>query len=148
MRGVYLVAAELSRLGFVVAPTSRGARGADLLVTDEACLSAFTVQVKTKTGGASYWLVGADAKAHSSPSLVYVFVEIGADIGATVSYFVVPSSVVSQSVCDETFRGGSRWYSLERKVAEQFRDRWEIFQSEPIAGAIPEVQEAGDSGRG
>lgn len=28
MRGVYLVAAELSRLGFIVSPTSRGARGA------------------------------------------------------------------------------------------------------------------------
>jgi hypothetical protein len=31
MRGVYLVAAELSRLGFVVSPTSRSAVGADLL---------------------------------------------------------------------------------------------------------------------
>lgn len=31
MLGVYLVAAELSRLGFIVSPTSRSAAGADLL---------------------------------------------------------------------------------------------------------------------
>jgi hypothetical protein len=37
MRGVYLVAAELTRLGFIVSPTSRSARGADLLVTDQEC---------------------------------------------------------------------------------------------------------------
>jgi hypothetical protein len=37
MRGVYLVAAELSRLGFIVSPTSRSAAGADLLVTSSSC---------------------------------------------------------------------------------------------------------------
>jgi hypothetical protein len=40
MTGVYLAAAELSRLGFVVSPTSRSARGADLLVTGEYLWSA------------------------------------------------------------------------------------------------------------
>ena len=33
MTGVYLTAAELSKRGFIVSPTSRGAEGADLLVT-------------------------------------------------------------------------------------------------------------------
>lgn len=37
MQGVYLVAAELSRRGFIVSPTSRSTRGADLLVTDKSC---------------------------------------------------------------------------------------------------------------
>jgi hypothetical protein len=32
IRSVYLVAAELSRLGFGVAPTARNAAGADLLI--------------------------------------------------------------------------------------------------------------------
>ena len=35
MRGVYLVAAELSRLGFIASPTSRSAIGADILATDQ-----------------------------------------------------------------------------------------------------------------
>jgi len=49
MRGVYLVAAELSRLGFIASPTSRSALAADILVTDQACQRAFSVQVKTNS---------------------------------------------------------------------------------------------------
>ena len=47
MTGVYCAAAELSRQGYIVSPTSRSARGADLLVTDQSCLNAWSVQVKT-----------------------------------------------------------------------------------------------------
>src|SRR5262245_16017444 len=54
MRGVYLVAAELSRLGFIASPTSRSAIGADLLVTDQQCQNAFTVQVKTNASTFSF----------------------------------------------------------------------------------------------
>ena len=46
MRGVYLVAAELSKHGFIASPTSRGARAADILATDAECKRAFSVQVK------------------------------------------------------------------------------------------------------
>jgi len=47
MTGVYLVAAELSKRGFIASPTSRSAQGADLLVTDTDCKRSFAVQVKT-----------------------------------------------------------------------------------------------------
>lgn len=47
MRGVYLVEAELSRLGFIASPTSRSAIRADILVTDQSCRNIFSVQVKT-----------------------------------------------------------------------------------------------------
>ena len=47
MTGVYLAAAELSHRGFIVSPTSRSARGADLLVSDQDCQKAWSVQVKT-----------------------------------------------------------------------------------------------------
>jgi len=68
MRGVCLVAAELSRLGFIVSPTSRSAAGADLLVTNHSCLRAFSVQVKTNATSFGFWLVGKhalDLKARS-----------------------------------------------------------------------------------
>jgi DNA invertase Pin-like site-specific DNA recombinase len=55
MLGVYLVAAELSKLGFIVSPTSRSAAGADLLVTDQKCCKAWSVQVKTQMKVANYW---------------------------------------------------------------------------------------------
>jgi len=37
MHGVFLVAAELAKRGYVVSTTSRNAMGADLLVTDDRC---------------------------------------------------------------------------------------------------------------
>ena len=45
MQGVYLVAAELTYRGFIVSATSRSAFGADLLVTDDLCKKAWSIQV-------------------------------------------------------------------------------------------------------
>jgi hypothetical protein len=70
MLGVYLVAAELSKLGFIVSPTSRSAAGADLLVTDQECQKAWSVQVKTNRKAISYWLVGERARHIKSDSHV------------------------------------------------------------------------------
>lgn len=57
MQGVYLVAAELTYRGFIVSITSRNAFGADLLVTDQQCRQAWSVQVKTNHQAMSFWLV-------------------------------------------------------------------------------------------
>jgi hypothetical protein len=105
MQGVYLVAAELSRRGFVVATTSRSARGADLLLTDDKCQSAFTVQVKTTAGASKYWLVGKEATSHASGSHVFVFVELPKNTLAGASFFVVPSQDVARETVKETFNG-------------------------------------------
>jgi len=58
MRAVHLVAAELVGQGFIVSPTSRNAFGADLLITNESCSRAFSVQVKANSRPASFWLLG------------------------------------------------------------------------------------------
>jgi len=58
MRGVYLVAAELSRLDFIASTTSRNAQAADILVTDQTCQRIFSVQVKTNAKAARFWLRG------------------------------------------------------------------------------------------
>ena len=67
MRGVYLVASELAARGLIASPTSRSAAGADLLVTDENCANAFSVQVKTNAKPAGFWLAGAKTQNISSP---------------------------------------------------------------------------------
>ena len=61
MQGVYLVAAELTKRGLTVAPTSRSAVGADLLVTDERCKKAWSVQVKTNYGRPRFWLLNKNS---------------------------------------------------------------------------------------
>ena len=73
MRGVYLAAAELVGQGFIVSVTSRGA-GADLLLTDEACARAWSVQVKatikpTVRSHGNYWILnGPEAKHRRAAS--------------------------------------------------------------------------------
>src|SRR5438552_7833097 len=95
MRGVYLVAAELAARGLIASPTSRSAAGADLLVTDQNCVNAFSVQVKTNSKPTGFWLVGLKALSLSSRSHVYVFVNIQPRTGRH-DFFVVPSKFVAQ----------------------------------------------------
>jgi hypothetical protein len=127
MRGVYLVAAELSRLGFIVSPTSRSAIGADLLVTDQLCQRAYSVQVKTNAKTFNFWLLSAKAKQVVSDTHLYVFVNLRKG-GREIEYFVVPSKVVGEKMA--TFkRPGSTWRSFQLADAESYRERWNLFGS-------------------
>jgi hypothetical protein len=126
MRGVYLVAAELSKHGFIASPTSRGARAADILATDAECKRAFSVQVKTKSTQASYWLLHRDDKRFFSDSHIYVFVNIKGD-GVPAEFFIIPSKVVAKKAYAEPF-GENIWYSFTVKAAKPYQDRWEIFR--------------------
>jgi hypothetical protein len=102
MQGVYLVAAELSRLGYISSPTLRNARAADLLVTDQVCSRSFSVQVKTNTSETSYWLVSRDAKKIHSPKHIYVFVALR----AKVSFYIVPRQFVAEHTYEERYGEG------------------------------------------
>ena len=127
MRGVYLVAAELSKLGFVVSPTSRGAFGADLLVTDKLCKRAYSVQVKTNTRTFTYWLLNPKSKKLKSPTHIYVLVNLRKD-GKEIEYFVVPSKIVAKEM-DVDKRAKSTWYSLYEDIAKKYQDNWSVFGS-------------------
>ena len=128
MLGVYLVAAELSRLGFIVSPTSRSARGADLLVTDQECQKAWSVQVKTKSERAAKnsWLLGAHAKTLKSDSHVYVFVNIRGK--ESPEYMVVSSADVAAKMKTVVRTTGSTWYSFSRNNRlPDDAEGWELF---------------------
>jgi hypothetical protein len=126
MRGVYLVAAELSKRGFIASPTSRSARAADILATDAECKRAFSVQVKTKSTRASYWLLHRDDKRFVSDSHIYVFVSINKE-GVPIEFFIIPSKVVAKKAYAERF-GKDVWYSFTVEDAKPYHDRWEIFK--------------------
>src|SRR5215469_3767334 len=72
MRGVYLVAAELARRGLITSPTSRSARGADILATTPNLSKAFSVEVKTTTNN-KFWQLSPPAKTTKADSHTYVF---------------------------------------------------------------------------
>ncbi len=123
MRGVYLVAAELSRRGLIASPTSRSAIGADVLATDQGCSRAFSVQVKTNARTFGFWLLSAKAKKIASPSHVYVFVNIRpGKAGESIEYYVVPSAVVAEKMVS-----GAEWHQLNLVDAKPYKDKWDIF---------------------
>jgi len=124
MRGVYLVAAELSRHGFVASPTSRSARGADILATDLKCRRAFSVQVKTNASTFSFWLVGKHFKDAVSDTHIYVLVNLR---DTATEFFVVPSRVVARKVFIEKTRRGV-WYSFTREDALPYKDKWSLLK--------------------
>ena len=127
MRGVYLVAAELSRIGLIASPTSRSAAGADILATDQLCKKSFSIQVKTNARTFNFWLVGKKGKQITSKTHIYVFVNIKSyKSGEVIEYYVVPSKVVADKLSHETAKSGSEWYSFYRSVAEEYKDKWEL----------------------
>ena len=122
MQGVYLVAAELSARGFIVSVTSRNAFGADLLVTDQHCEKAWSVQVKTNHQAMSFWLVSKYAKTINSPSHVYVFVNLKGK--ERPEYYIVPSESVAGHIYVQKSKNGT-WYSFDRSDAKPHLDGWD-----------------------
>jgi len=140
MLGVYLVAAELTRLGFIVSPTSRSAAGADLLVTDQECRKAWSIQVKTNKKPANFWLVGAHGAKLKSDSHAYVFVNIRKE--ERPEYVVAPSAYVAEKVVKFTSKKGSVWYSFMRADRPSIGEGWEIFGDPHASEERDELPEA------
>ena len=125
MRGVFLVAAELSRFGYIVSPTSRSAYGADLLVTNRDCSKAYSVQVKTNARTFSHWLLNKNSKEMYSRSHIYVFVNLRKR-GNLIEYFVIPSKIVSNKMKIQE-RPKNTWYWISYEDAKSYENNWKIF---------------------
>ena len=127
MRGVYLVAAELSRLGLITSPTSRSAIGADILVTDQKCQRAYSIQVKTNATTYNFWLLNKEAKKIKSHSHFYAFVNLRPK--REIEYYIVPSFIVATKIKVEKSRKGSIWYSFSLQNAKKYKDKWNLFKN-------------------
>jgi hypothetical protein len=124
MAGVYMVCAELTQRGFIACPTSRSARGADILVADQNCKHACSLQVKTNGKNASFWLLNPHAKDMVSPTHLYVLVNLIKD---RPEFFIVPSRVIARRM-DIAKQGKSTWYSISRKNVKEFKDKWDLLE--------------------
>src|SRR5947208_12349123 len=94
MLGVYLAAAELTEKGLIVSITSRNAKGADLLATDQSYERTWAIQVKTNRKPAKFWLGGKSFTDDVARQHVYVFVNLRGDVRP--DYYVVPSRIVAR----------------------------------------------------
>jgi len=133
MLGVYLTAVELVQRGFIVSPTSRSAMGADLLVTDQRCRKAWSVQVKTNASMAKFWLTSPNTKDLVSPSHVYVFVSVPKDKQKGPFFYVVPSQRVASAVKKSHSSTGTVWY--EYHLNDKYEDNWKLFGDS--MGSVP-----------
>lgn len=114
-RAVYAVAAELSRLGLIATVTARNAKGADILVTDESCKRAFSVQVKSARTKWS-WLVSeilSEARSH-----VFVFVYFPEE--GQPEFHVVPSKAAARLLKDPD----RKMPYVRRSDMEKFQNKW------------------------
>jgi hypothetical protein len=119
MRGVYLVAAELSRLQFIASPTSRSAFGADILVTTHDCARSFSVQVKTNTTKGKFFLLGKHANAPGTDSHIYVLVDIRKrDDLEEITYYPVPSKFIAENAEHQKWNDA---YSIKFEKIFQFQ---------------------------
>jgi len=126
MRGVYLVASELSKLGFIASPTSRSAIGADILVTDQACQHTYSVQVKTNARTFTFWLLSQKSKEQTSDTHIYVLVNIRRNKEKeTIEYYIVPSKVVSQKTIYSKNKN-SEWYAIYSKDIQEYHNKWSL----------------------
>lgn len=126
MLGVYLAAAELTYKGFIVSPTSRSAIGADLLVTDQECRKAWSVQVKTNRKAASFWLVDAHTSKFKSKSHIYVFVNLRGD--ERPEYIVVASAFVAKARGSVQGEDRVRVVRIsEEQISTRKTEGWELF---------------------
>ncbi|MCL5954216.1 MAG: hypothetical protein M1509_06875 [Nitrospirae bacterium] len=123
MRGVFLVAAELTKHGFIVAPTARSAKGADLLIMDLKSSESYSIQVKTNASTFTFWLLNADADKLISNSLYYVLVNLYPD--NKIEYFVVPSKHIAEKVSCTKRTTGSIWYSVQKSDVKDFENKFD-----------------------
>lgn len=101
--GEYLVAAELSRRGYVASLTLRNARGIDILASNADATRSVGIQVKTAQGKRSSWVLTAKAEQDLAENLYYVFVSLGED--GEDAFHIVPRAVVAKHVRE----GHKRW---------------------------------------
>ena len=115
-RAVYAVAAELSRLGLIATVTARNTKGVDILVTDEACERAFSVQVKS-TQTKWHWLVSEILSTTKSHVFVFVYFPEHDD---QPEFFVVPSRETARVLKDPD----SKMPYVRRGDINKYQDKW------------------------
>jgi hypothetical protein len=133
--GEYLVAAELSRRGYVATLTLRNTREIDILASNSDATRSVGIQVKTAHGVRPDWMMNKKAEADLAENLIYVFVCLPPEGLAT--FYVVPRKAVAKYVRESH----AEWLITPGKHGQahkdtdmrrfkdpshQYKDRWDL----------------------
>ncbi|MCL2444006.1 MAG: hypothetical protein FWD13_11170 [Treponema sp.] len=96
----YLVAAELSKRGFIASMTIKNMPGIDIVVTDKTASKVFGIQVKAKQDLAQKksWTLGKNDETRVSDNLFYVFVDLAVKKNRESGFYIFPSREVAQRI--------------------------------------------------
>ena len=98
--GEFYTAAELTRHGYVASLTSKNTQTIDLLASSKDGKRSVCIQIKTCSNKKmNTWKMSKSSEQGASNHLYYVFVNLRDDDSPT--FFVVPSTVVSESIADD-----------------------------------------------
>jgi len=117
--GLYYVCYELSRRGWNAMPTSRNARGVDVVIYNQNGKESHTIQVKSLS------------KRNPVPfgttlnNLIADFVFVVSNVFEPPSLFIMGASIVKSRI-HEGNKDGKKSYWLQPEAYEEFKDNWDI----------------------
>jgi hypothetical protein len=114
--GEYLVAAELTRRGYVASLTLRNTRGIDILTSNSEATKSVGIQVKTSQGAQPRWMMSKKAEKEVAENLFYVFVCLVPHAAPT--FHVAPRHVVAKYIT----KSHRRWLKIPGKHGQKHRD--------------------------
>ena len=96
----YLVAAELSKQGFIASMTIKNMPGIDIVVADETASKVVGIQVKAKQDLANKkaWTLNAKDENRASDNLFYVFVDLAVSKNRETEFYIFPSHKVAKRI--------------------------------------------------
>jgi len=125
MAGVYYVAAELSRLGYISSVTTRNAKAAGIVAMNDKTSMTVAIQVKTcdVSTSDSYWLLSKGDRQKKPINFVYVFVKLHKD--KAHDFYVAPAQFVMNNLQKDKVKTGSEWYYITKDRIIPFKQKWD-----------------------
>ncbi|MEO0266025.1 MAG: hypothetical protein ABIM43_05390 [candidate division WOR-3 bacterium] len=111
--GLFYVCYELSKKGWNCLPTTRNAKGVDIVIYGQDGKKRYTIEVKSLSGRNA-------VPFGSKPTFMSDFVVICRKVFSNPEVFILTSEEVKQRLNENK---GSYW--LEVKSYEEFKDEWE-----------------------
>lgn len=112
--GEYLVAAELTKLGYVVTLASKNTENFDALVSREDASKAIGIQIKTNQYNQPKWIMSYKNEKLHNNNLFYVFVILGEHN----EFYIVPSEIVSKEIKEDY----EKWMDSPRKDGDKHNE--------------------------
>jgi hypothetical protein len=116
--GEYLVAGQLSNLGYLATITLRNSKGIDILCSNETGDKIVSIQVKTNQRSESGWVLDEKAEKHFNEKFFYVFVKLNNDTNKVHEFFIVPSQIVA----DDLRLGYKQWQDAPNRKGGKHAD--------------------------